>query len=459
MQNRGDKMSTKYYNCEFLSDIVLPASSNTEGNIALSDFISGSNFLGMVATAYDEFGSDAFEVFHSGSVSFGDAHIAIEGKVTYKIPLSFHTLKVGDENFNRLLLSDIEEKTLREEQKQLKQIRSGFMTDGGVFTLPEYNYSQKSSYDTENRRSLEGGMFGYSALQKSTNWIFKIVYKDEKYIAKIEEKLLGIKKLGKSKSSQYGQVEITKIDTPQSIETFIPQDDITYIYLNSRLALFDKDGSFTAIPTIENLGLTSGEIVWDKTFIKTSTYHPYNYKRQTKEYTRVCINKGSVIAIKNCERLDSKIGAFINEGFGDVIINPKFLDQKNPLLTKYVKEIQIQKSDSFDKNLISYLENKHQKENDLFDVSSDVQKIYKDLIGPSKSQWGQIRTFATTAKNKDELIDKIEEFISKGVAKKQWEDKKTKLLTQINNNPKPLEFTKLLAMIVSKHTQGGNDGK
>ena len=90
-------MITKYYNCKFLTDIVLPASSNTQGNVALSDFVSGSNFLGMVATAYDEFGSDAFEVFHSGGVQFGDAHIAIEGEQTYKIPLAFHSLKVADQ--------------------------------------------------------------------------------------------------------------------------------------------------------------------------------------------------------------------------------------------------------------------------------------------------------------------------------------------------------------------------
>jgi len=453
-------MSTKYYNCKFLSDIVLPASSNTQGNIALSDFISGSNFLGIVATSYDEFGGDAFEVFHSGSVSFGDAHIAIEGKLTYKIPLSFHALKVGDKNFNRLILSDSEEKTLREEQKQLKQIRNGFMTDDGFFILPEYNYSQKSSYSAENRRSADGGMFGYSALQKDTNWIFKIVYKDEKYISKIEEKLLGMKKLGKSRSSQYGQVEITKIDTPQSIETFIPQDNITYIYVNSRLALFDKDGNFTAIPTIENLGLSSGEIVWDKTFIKTSIFNPYNYRRQTKEYTRVCINKGSVIAIVNYkDDFRERIGAFISEGFGEIILNPKFLVQKNPILKKDIKETKIQKSDNFDKNLIAFLENKHQNENDLFQVSSDVQKVYKNLIGPSKSQWGQIRTFATISKNKEDLIAKIEDYISKGVAKKQWEDKKSKLFEEIDKSKNPLEFTKLLAMIVSKHTQGGKDGK
>ena len=452
-------MITKYYNCKFLTDIVLPASSNTQGNVALSDFVSGSNFLGMVATAYDEFGSDAFEVFHSGGVQFGDAHIAIEGEQTYKIPLAFHSLKVGDGIFNRLELNDEEEKTLREKQQQLKQIRNGFMTSSGTFILPEYNYSQKSSYDKENRRSKDSGMYGYSALKSGSNWIFKISYGDKKYISKVEQNLLGTKKLGKSKTSQYGQVLISLIDTPKQIQSKKTSENLTYIYAHSRLALFDKDGNFTTEPSIDNLGLQSGEIVWAKTYIKTSFYHPYNYKRQTKEYTRACISKGSVIAIKNCEGLQSKIGAFLNEGFGDIIINPEFLAVKNPTLTKYSQKKQSSKNDGFDKNLISFLTYKHQKENDKFEVSSDVQRVYKDLIGPSKSQWGQIRTFATIAKDKDQLIAKIEDYISKGTSKKQWEDKKGKLFDGIKKSKNPLEFTKLLGMIVSKHTKGGKDGK
>lgn len=454
-------MSTKYYNCKFLSDIVLPASSNTQGNIALSDFISGSNFLGMVASDYDNFGEDGFAIFHSGSVIFGDAHLSIDGELTYKIPLSFHNIKTKETTYkNRFLLTREEEKELRETQQQLKQIRSGFMTNKGSFVLPEYNYSQKSSYDRENRRSQDSGMYGYSALKAGTNWIFKVEFSDENYISKIEEKLVGTKKLGKSKSSQYGQVEITKIDTPIAIETFIPNDNITYIYANSRLALYDKDGNFEATPTIENLGLSSGTIDWEKTYIKTSTYHPYNYKRQTKEYTRVCINKGSIIAIKNCkDEIQTKIGAFLSEGFGNIIVNPKFLEQKEPQLTKYEEEKELKETNNYDKNLISFLNAKQETENSKFEVASDVQKVYEKFIGPSKSQWGQIRTFATTAKSKDDLIVKIEDYISKGVSKKQWEDKKSKLFEEINKSKNPLEFTKLLAMIVSKHTKGGKDGK
>lgn len=460
MQNGDNKMIVKYYNCKFLSDIVLPASSNTQGNIALSDFISGSNFLGMVATAYESFGDDSFEVFHSGAVQFGDGHIQVDAKQTYKIPLSFHNLKVGSGEFNRIHFNSDKEKKLRDSQKQLKQIRNGFMDENGKFVLLEYNYSQKSSYDKQNRRSKDEGMYGYSALKSGTNWIFKVSYKDEKYIQKVEENLLGDKKLGKSKSSQYGQVHISKIDTPKHIETFTPKDKLTFIYVHSRLALFEEDGTFTATPTIQNLGLKSGDIVWDKTYIKTSNYHPYNYKRQTKEYTRVCINKGSIITLQNClDSIDAKVGAFLNEGFGEIIINPKFLEKKEPNLMKFQEIKTLTASSAYDKNLISFLQSKQQKENDIFEVSSDVQRVYEKLIGPSKSQWGQIRTFASIAKDKDDLIAKIEDYFSKGTSKKQWEDKKEKLFSQINNSKKPLEFTKLLAMIVSKHTKGGKDAK
>jgi hypothetical protein len=76
------------FQVEFLSDIVLPASSNTEGNIEHLDFIPGSNFLGMVARSYIDF-NDSFNVFHSGKVRFGDATLLHEGRATYKMPLSF----------------------------------------------------------------------------------------------------------------------------------------------------------------------------------------------------------------------------------------------------------------------------------------------------------------------------------------------------------------------------------
>jgi len=42
-------MKALVFQVELKSDIVLPATSNTEGKIDQLDFIAGSNFLGMAA--------------------------------------------------------------------------------------------------------------------------------------------------------------------------------------------------------------------------------------------------------------------------------------------------------------------------------------------------------------------------------------------------------------------------
>jgi hypothetical protein len=306
-------------------------------------------------------------------------------------------------------------------------------------------------------------MYGYSALKQGTSWCFKVSYEDEKYIQQVEENLLGSKKLGKSKTAEYGAVTISKIEKPETVENFVPEDDIIYLYANSRLALVNEDGAATLEPSIKNLGLDSGEIVWEKSFIQTSSYTPYNFKRQTDEYTRLCINKGSIIALKGVEEeLASHIysGAFLSEGFGEILVNPSFLESKNPQLIKRSISKTVQKTDDTtpkDSNLIAFLEAKQTEEESKFAVAVHVQDVFEKFIGPSKSQWGEIRSFASTAKSKEELIAKMQEYISHGVAKKQWEGIESKLFDEIEKSDSPLAFTKLLAMIVSKHTQGGEN--
>jgi hypothetical protein len=456
-------MIEKFYKCEFKSDIVLPASSNTQGNITLLEFIPGSNFLGMVAVSYKDLKEKSFNIFHSGDVRFSDAHIMVNSQMSYKMPLSFHNLKVGDEEFNRLHLTKEEEQNLRILQKQLKQRRSGFINENFQVAHIAYSYSQKSAYSTQLRRSKDEHMFGYSALKKGTTWLFKVSYVDESYIPLVEAQLLGEKRLGKSKTAQYGQVLITQVEVPQKITTFTPEDNLTYLYINSRIALLDEEGNPTLTPTIKNLGLNSGSIDWEKTYIKTSSYAPFNYKRQTKEYERLCINKGSVITIKNIddnEIIPHWIGAYLSEGFGEIIINPSFLSEKTPKLSEVEKE-DSSASDitNYDKNLILFLENKLQEENKKFEIATSVQVVYEKFIGPSKSQWGEIRSIASQAKSKDELIAKIKEFVSHGVSKKMWDKIENKLIVEIEKSSYPLEFTKLLAMIVSKHTKNKKEEK
>jgi len=431
------------------SDIVLPASSNTEGKIDQLDFIAGSNFLGMVAQKYKDF-QNSFDIFHSGKVRFGDAHILCGDQPTYKIPYSYVHPKLNNETlYNHHQLEKEDFNTLG----QLKQLREGYITKDLEQVLLDYTYSQKSARDKEKRTSKEGQMYGYTALKKGSVWQF--VVKVDETISSEDEKLIietleESKRLGKSKSAEYGEVEITYFPnaTVENIATV--QNDEVVLYCNSRLALVDDNGN----PTYDLKYLCDGvKIVYEKTQIRISTFTPYNGARKTKDYERVCINKGSVIVIKNptksqLETIQKGVGAFLSEGFGEILINPSFLMEQKFELKKYEKKKEKEKV-AITEDVVKFLAQREKTKNEMLDIAKEVAKFIEDHKKPTfsnikSSQWDNIRSIATS--NQKNWLNNIEEYVSSGA--KKWEvQQSTTLLNAINTHTiDQQKFTKLLAM-------------
>jgi len=439
------------FQVKFKSDIVLPASSNTEGKIDQSDFIAGSNFLGMVAQKYKDF-QNSFDIFHSGKVRFGDGHILKDGKITYKMPLSIFKEKTDENKLANQLHTSLD--TL----KQAQQLRNGYITNDLDEVFVNYTYSQKSAYDKNTRTSKEGQMYGYKAIKKGSVWQF--VVKVDETISSEDEKLIIItlqesKRLGKSKSAEYGEVEITggEVSTSQNSEAkaSLPNNEIV-LYCNSRLALVDECGN----PTYDLKYLCDGvEIVYEKTQIRTSTFTPYNGKQQTKTYERVCINKGSVIVLKNpkpeqLQKIKKSVGAFLSEGFGEIIINPSFLMEKEFPLQKECKD----KKEKLAKlpiteDVVKFLAQREKTKNEMLDIANEVAVFANEhkkekLKNIKSSQWGNIRSIVSS--NQSDYIEKITEYITTGT--KKWEvQQSTTLLNAINTHTiDQQKFTKLLAM-------------
>lgn len=457
------------FHIEFLSDIVLPASSNTEGNIEQQEFIAGSNFLGMVATKYKDF-SKPFDIFHSGNVRFGDAHVLHHDKATYKMPFSFFHEKLDNTTlYNHHLIKDFSV------FKQLKQKRSGFITVDLEEVNIDYVYSQKSAYDKQNRRSMDSHMYGYNAMKKGTNWQFVVKIdgisnEDEKLII---DTLKSSKRLGKSKSSEYGQVKITYIETKDEIKSPLPYGEV-FLYCNSRLALLDESGN----PTYELKYLCNGaEINYAKSQIRTSSFTPYNGIRQTKDYERVCINKGSVIVVKSLndtqlQQIQKGIGAYLSEGFGEIIINPNFLMQKEFELKK-VNPITKQEKIEITSDVAIFLAKREQVKKETLDIAKEVAEFIKKNPPKEKlnSQWGTIRALTNQAKTTKELYDLIFEklpedkpkgFLRSKKAKDKWGNDLIEALEKTKKmcDDKELDFikfTKLLSIQMPKHKMGGKN--
>jgi hypothetical protein len=275
---------------------------------------------------------------------------------------------------------------------------------------------------------------------------------DEKLIIKT---LQESKKLGKSKSAEYGEVEITggEVSTSQNgeAEASLPNGEFA-LYCNSRLALVDEFGN----PTYDLNCLCDGiEVVYEKTQIRTSTFTPYNGAQKTKTYERVCINKGSVIVIKSLtdaqkEQIQNGVGAFLSEGFGEIIINPSFLRQKEFPLQKECKD----KKEKLAKlpiteDVVKFLAQREKAKNEMLDIGNEVavfvNKHKKEKLKNIKSsQWGNIRSIVSS--NQSDYREKITEYITTGT--KKWEvQQSATLLNAINTHTiDQQKFTKLLAM-------------
>jgi len=417
-------MYKKYFKCKFLSDVVLNADTHTEGNQQSLDYIPGSNFLGIVAKSYKEFKDKniAYDIFHSGKVRFGDAHISNENKRSLKQPASWF-FKKGDEDKKEIFLhhyinDDMMQKN-RKDGVQLKQIRTGYFTNDNKILEPEHNFAIKSAYDIKERRSKEGQMYGYDALRKGSEWIFTVEADDEKLLNEVAEKLDGEKNIGRSKTAQFGRV-IIEVDDKlnDSINQINPNfmgNDLL-IYFESCCAFIDDNGNPTFQPEIDKLGIEADHkevgIVWEKSQILTKTFSPWNATRKTRDADRVCIDKGSVIYVEGGkvdeEKIKKGIGVYRNEGFGKVIINPLFLkgDKKTALYENPPKKTDNKKNivftsivDKDKKNDDKYIEwiNDQIKIQDRYSevvkaTNVFIEKNYDDYKRSiSPSQWGAVR--------------------------------------------------------------------
>lgn len=455
-------MKTLKFKCKLLSDVILNQKAASEGANNTLDFIPGSNFLGIVAAKYADFGNAAMEVFHSGKVRFGDAHPVCkdnDGMRTLRVPASMYYPKLKKVSE----ICYIHHEYSRDKDKdggnpqQLKQCRQGFYAfekDAGHEAETSTNFALKSAYDREARRSKDSQMFGYEALDKGAVFYFEVEVDSDDLAETISAALLGERNIGRSRTAQYGLVKIEKYDFTEAQSRSPKADGYVTVYADGRLIFIDDNGEPTFRPTAKDLGLDSGEIDWERSQVRTFQYAPWNGKRKTRDADRCGIEKGSVFVISGCKAQDLKsryVGAYRNEGFGRVIYNPEFLDtadnasngqarfklkegEKEATGTKKPTLIPADKINN--SPLLNYINRAiRDKEEDEY-IRKKVNKFVEDNTDRFKkdrelfaSQWGAIRTIAMQYKDgkviKDRLFVQAKEkkdcgYLVHGVAKDKW---------------------------------------
>lgn len=450
-------MKTIQFRVKLLSDIIISQSSGTKGNKQTLDFIPGSNFLGIVAQQYESFGDDQITVFHSSKVRFGDAHPLVDEVRALRKPACFHTPKLKSDiplNYVHHRIEDFD----KVKDLQLKQARNNFYAFIGEEAKEykaELNFAIKSAYDRDKRRSKDEQMYGYQSLEVGSVYCFELNIDDDVeagVITKVKEALIGKHTIGRSRTAQYGLVEINVENYAQSTSNFNTVNNIV-IYAESRLIFHDEHGNQTFTPNPKDFGIIDGEIDWAKSQIRTFTYSPWNFKRSCFDTERKGIEKGSVILIKGgtITTKSEFAGLYQNEGFGKVIVNPDFFvaesDGKSTLkFTETMNEKDITVSDAMviavsNDKLLNFLKSEKDREADEKLVYKRVNEFVKANVSIFKgerfaSQWGTIRSLAMQIPSKAELKKELftkkttrngreveNAYLTHGVAKDKWDER------------------------------------
>jgi CRISPR/Cas system CSM-associated protein Csm3 (group 7 of RAMP superfamily) len=492
-------MKTQYFKCKLLSDIVVNASLATEGNMTTLDYIPGSNFLGIAASSLykqKELSKDIlYEIFHSGKVSFGDALISKNDHLSYAVPFSLFQDKLekglGESDkkvWVHHLLDDTKPKNENGDFRQLKQQRGGYLNSNKDYIkIVEKQFSLKSAHSRDERRSAEGKMFGFESIKKGQEFVFSVKIEDEKYYEIVSEALIGNRRIGKSKTAQYGQVNISKIENVKPFRNGDFENNQLVIYAESNLCFFNEFGQSTFQPEIKEFGNFKGTINWNLSQIRTYSYSPWNGIRNTTNTQRDVMQKGSVIIVDgfngNVDDLNTQVGEYTSEGLGRVIYNPEFLkaDEEGVWNFELHKKPENEAGEKpIDLNDIKtttriggFLHNKLKMEDQEKAIGKAVIDIIKSntVLNDNKispSQWGAIRTKAANAGSVDTLISELFEpktgYLMHGVAdEKIWGvkgGKRSNTLQEIINVNRSLgtKFVARLAADMAK-LNTGKEGK
>lgn len=440
-------MEKMKFKCTLLSDVIISHNSSTEGNQYSLDFIPGNNFLGIAASyIYKEV--NAMDVFHSGRVKFGDANPSIEGECRgLKVPnVMFYPKlkKASEECYIQYLIPHPDAKEIK--GLQLKQCREGFYAFGDGKGKPihfDKRFAIKSAYDSEQRRSEDGLMFGYQSLPEGLVLYFEIESDlDEVTNKHIAAAICGTRNVGRSRTAQYGLVKIEEATYKEIVSTAntFNRDGKRYatVYADGRLIFLDENGEPTFRPKACDLGFVgdSDKIDWSKSQIRTFQYSPWNGKRHTYDTDRCGIEKGSVFVVEcaSTPSASTYVGYYKNEGFGKVIYNPVFLngrvDGRADFLLEEVAEYKTPVEEQKPSNtlLFQFLKKQQAKAGimkSLYqDVNDFVSKNGSCFHGEKfASQWGSIRSIAMIAPDEAKIPEMIHDFLNHGVAKEKWEER------------------------------------
>ncbi|EGJ09046.1 hypothetical protein RBXJA2T_01895 [Rubrivivax benzoatilyticus JA2 = ATCC BAA-35] len=337
-----------------VDDLVLSERSATTGGHRCLDRIPGSALRGWAAARlYDALGEDAWAVFHSGAVRFGDARpTGPGGQPSWPVPLCWHADKgrpdrppqvggawLAEHLFNLAEAPDPAE--LARVVAQPRGLRDGYVTADGRCVRPVHRERTMTAIDGDGVVA-DGQLFSYQSLARDQRFEGYIAI-DRTVPRAVAERVLGAFdgtiRIGRSRASGYGRVraQVGPARTPPATPALA--GPTLRLWLLSDAWLRDASGQPTLCPEGELLGLPGARLDLARSFIRTRRVSAWNAHRALPEVERQLLQAGSVITLQRdggyvadeLQRLATHgIGFGRALGLGEVLVDPPLLRGLHP---------------------------------------------------------------------------------------------------------------------------------
>lgn len=339
---------------ELMEEVVLSERNATEGGHRTLRYIPGATLLGAAAAKLYRGmrPDDAFTMFHSGKVRFGNGLPTIaDGSTGWPVPICWHHAKrenvvvkrhgkgyFDGEKLFHLGVCDIPD------NQQPVQLRDSFVEAvSGEKIDPATRFRMKTAIEPDTARAAQGQLFGYESLVAGQTFRACLKADDDVEQAlwqQVVGALEGEIRLGRSRSAQYGVVRVTAHNKKRTSE--VPDDLVgtknLELWLLSDLSVRDDHGTPSLTPQPQWLGLPKGELILRKSFLRTRRYSPYNAARRCYDVERQVIEQGSVLYFElqmpltedHIGRLQSGVGEWRETGLGCIAANAPILAHGSP---------------------------------------------------------------------------------------------------------------------------------
>lgn len=421
-----------------LDDVVASERPATEGGHASLDYLPGAMLLGAAAARLYAGLSrhDAYTLFHSGKVRFGDATPLLDGMPCWPMPLCWHEKKTEPATIDGWLKKD-KVRNLQygpyADGVQPKQLRDGYVRVDGRPFRPNRALRMKTAIDPQTGRVDEAQLYGYEALLAGQRFGAGIEADDDLPPAlwdQLVEALTatGTLLLGRSRSAEYGRVRADAATAPHMPPSSAQpaQPGMLTLWCLSDLALLDERGQPTLQPSPERLGLARGTLDWERSFLRFRRFASWNAYRRGYDIERQVIRRGSVISLTGIEpalneaereRLLAGVGLYRELGLGRVCLDPRLLSAATPDFEAQITTASAGPEPAPRPNhpLITWLETGRQRGTERSAAERQAKRLTPELanryrlarafagvaddlpIGPSPAQWGTVYEHARVA--------------------------------------------------------------